>query len=137
MTSINQKHNFSVHQLVRTLKYWDRRAQMHTMSSFLFENFVLNFAESKSELSEYIDINLINFWNYLETAIYNNVSDPKGIDSNLNNLSYDKKTKISAKASDAYSKGYEAYRLEIEDKNQASAINKWRELFGNDFPQYS
>jgi len=137
MTSMNQKHNFSVHQLVRTLKYWNRRAQMPTMSSFLFENYVLNFAESKSELSEYIDINLINFWNYLETAIYNNVNDPKGIDSNLNNLSYDEKTKISAKANDAYSKGYEAYRLETEEKNQASAINKWRELFGNDFPQYS
>lgn len=76
MTRMNQKHNFSVHQLVRTLKYWNRRAQMPTMSSFLFENFVLNFVESKSELSDYIDVNLINFWNYLKTAVYNNVNDP-------------------------------------------------------------
>lgn len=136
-TDINQKHKFSVHQLVRTLKYWNRRAQMPTVSSFLFENFVWNFAESQSELSDHIDINLINFWNYLETAVYNNVSDPKAIDSNLNNLSYDDKTKISAKASDTYSKGYEAYRLETEDENQKSAINKWREIFGIDFPQFS
>lgn len=136
-TEMNQKHKYSVNQLVRTLKYWNRRAQMPNISSFLFENFVLNFAESKDELSNYIDINLINFWNYLETAVYNNVSDPKGIDSNLNNLSYDDKTKISDKASDAYSKGYEAYRLETEDKNQKSAINKWREIFGYDFPQFS
>lgn len=137
VTEMNQKHKFSVHQLVRTLKYWNRRAQMPTISSFLFENFVLNFAESKSELSDYIDVNLINFWNYLETAIYNNVNDPKGIDTNLNSLSYDDKNKISNKANDAYTKGYEAYRLETEDKNQNSAINKWRELFGDDFPQYS
>lgn len=136
MTSMNQKHNFSVHQLVRTLKYWNRRAQMPTISSYLFENFVLNFAERRSELSEYIDFNLINFWNYLETAIHNIVSDPKGIDSNLNDLSYEDKTKISAKANDAYSKGYEAFRLETEDGNQYLAINKWREIFGSEFPQY-
>lgn len=136
-SSMNKKHAFSVHQLVRTLKYWNKRAQMPTMSSFLFENFVLNFAESKSELSTHIDINLINFWYYLKTAVYNDVNDPKGIDTNINQLSYEEKNKISAKANDAYTKGYEAYRLETEDKNQSSAINKWGEIFGNDFPQYT
>ncbi len=137
VTEINQKHKFSVHQLVRTLKYWNRRVQMPTISSFLFENFVLNFAESKAELSDYIDVNLINFWNYLKTSVYNNVRDQKGIDANLNKLSYDEKTKVSAKANDAYSNGYEAYRIETEDKNLNSAINKWREIFGSDFPRYS
>lgn len=136
-TTVNQKHKFSVHQLVRTLKYWNRRAQMPTISSFLFENLVLNFADSKTELSDYIDVNLINFWSYLESAIYNNVRDPKGIDANLNNLSYDDKTKISTKAKETYTKGYDAYQLETNDKNQNSAINKWREIFGSDFPQYS
>jgi hypothetical protein len=136
-TEINQKHNFSVHQLVRTLKYWNRRAQMPTISSFLFENFVLNFAENQDKLSDYIDVNLINFWHYLKTAIHNNVNDPKGIDSNLNQLSSDDRNKIYSKANDTYAKGYEAYRLETEDKNQSSAINKWREIFGSDFPQYT
>jgi len=135
--SMNSKHDFSVHQLIRTLKYWNRRAQMPTISSFLFENFVLNFAESKSELSTHIDINIINFWYYLKSAIYNNVADPKGIDTNLNQLTYDEMNKISSKANDAYTKGYEAYRLETEDSNQSSAISKWREIFGNDFPQYT
>lgn len=137
ITKMNQKHNLSVHQLVRTLKYWNRGAKMPTMGSFLFENFVLNFVESKSELSNHIDINLINFWSYLKTAVYNNVNDPKGIDANLNQLSLEDKAKIFEKADDAYTKGYEAYRLETEDKNQNSAINKWREIFGNDFPQYN
>lgn len=136
ISKINQKHNYSVHQLVRTLKYWNRRAKMPTMSSYLFENFVLNFAESKSELSNYIDVNLINFWYYLKSAIYNNVNDPKGIDTNLNQLSLEDKNKIYEKANEAYKNGYEAYRLETEDKDQNSAINKWREIFGEDFPQY-
>jgi hypothetical protein len=136
VTEMNQKHNFSIHQLIRTLKYWNRRAKMPTMSSYLFENFVLNFAKNNSELSDYIDLNLINFWDYLKTAVYNNIPDPKGIDSNLNQLTLEDKNKIAEKANDAYTKGYEAFRLETEDKNQNSAINKWREIFGDDFPLY-
>lgn len=136
ITKMNQEHNFSVHQLVRTLKYWNRRVKMPTMSSFLFENFVLNFVESINELSDYIDVNLIDFWSYLKTAVYNNVNDPKGIDLNLNQLSLEDKNKIFKKAEEAYAKGYEANRLETVDKNQNSAIDKWREIFGNDFPQY-
>ncbi|OOG69965.1 hypothetical protein [Flavobacterium sp. A45] len=137
ITNLNKNYNYSIHQLVRTLKYWNRRAKMPTMSSFLFENFVLNFVESKSELSKHIDINLINFWSYLKTAVYNNVNDPKGIDSNINQLSFEDKNKIFERAKDSYEKGYEAYRLETEDKNQNSAINKWKEIFGNDFPPYN
>ncbi|CAD0007817.1 SMODS domain-containing nucleotidyltransferase [Flavobacterium salmonis] len=135
--SLNKKYNSSVHQLVRTLKYWNKRAKMPTISSYLFENFVLNFVESKTELSPHIDINIINFWNYLKSAVFNNVNDPKKICSNLNDLSLDDKRKISEKANDAYHKGYEAYRLETEDQNQEASINKWREIFGSDYPQFN
>lgn len=137
ITKINLQHNFSVHQLVRTLKYWNRRVQMPTINSYLFENFVLNFAEKQEKLSDFIDVNLINFWYYLKTAIYNDVIDPKGIEINLNQLTYDDKNKIQSKANDAYLKGYEAYRLELENKDQQSAINKWREIFGENFPKYN
>ena len=135
--SLNQKYDSSVHQLVRTLKYWNKRAKMPTISSYLFENFVLNFVESKTELSKHIDINIINFWYYLKTAIFSNVNDPKGICSNLNDLSLDDRRKISEKANNSYDIGYEAYRLETEDKNQEAAINKWREIFGSDYPQFN
>lgn len=135
--SLNEKYNSSVHQLVRTLKYWNKRAKMPTISSYLFENFVLNFVESKTELSQHIDINIINFWHYLKSAVYKTVSDPKGISANLNELSLDDKRKISEKANDSYEKGYEAYRLETEDENQEAAINKWREIFGSDYPQFN
>jgi hypothetical protein len=109
---------------------------MPSMSSYLFENFVLNFCESKEILSDYIDINIVNFWNYLKSQIYNEVKDPKGIEHNLNQLSNDEKSKIAEKANDAYLKGYEAYRLETKEKDQKSAINKWGEIFGDDFPKY-
>jgi hypothetical protein len=136
ITTINQKYNGQVLQLIRTLKYWNRRAAMTTIPSYLFETIVLNFIEGREKLSEYIDVNLINFWFYLKDAIYNNVNDPKGFQGNLNTLTYSEKTGISSKANDAYSKGYEAYKFETEEKNQSKAINKWIEIFGDKFPKY-
>lgn len=133
---LNNKHKHSVHQLIRTLKYWNRRAKMPSISSYLFENFVLNFCEDKDELSDYIDVNVINFWYYLKSQVYNNVKDPKGIQVNLNALTYEEKNKISEKANDAYTIGYEANRLEAKESDQESAINKWRQIFGDDFPKY-
>jgi len=135
-TEVNQKHDGKILQLIRTLKYWNRRAQMPTIPSYLFENLVLNFYDSKTEISKWIDVHLINFWHHLKTAIYNSVSDPKGFQTDLNTLSYNDKVKISNKASDTYDKGYEAYKIETEEENQEKAINKWREIFGDDFPKY-
>jgi len=136
ITSINQKNNGKIPQLIRTLKFWNRRALMTTIPSYLFETMVLNFVESQENLSDYIDVNMINFWLYLKNAIYNNVDDPKGFQGNLNTLTYLEKTGISTKADDAYSKGYEAYKIETEEKNQSKAINKWSEIFGDKFPKY-
>ena len=135
-TRINQKHNGDILQIVRTLKYWNRRAQMSTIGSYLFENFVLNYFDSKSKISNYLDINLIKYWSHLKTEIYQSVADPKGIQDDLNDLSYDDKVKVSNKASDTYYKGCEANKIETEEKNQEKAINKWGEIFGDDFTDY-
>lgn len=136
ISRVNQKHDQSVHQLVRTLKYWNRYAKMPTMSSYLFEVMIVDYCDRKNELSKYLDVNLINFWHYLQSKIYHSIHDPKKIELDLNTLSYDDKIKVSEKAKDAYSKGYEAYRLETEEKDQNASINKWREIFGNNFPVY-
>lgn len=136
ITTINQKYAGKVLQLIRTLKYWNRRALMTTIPSYLFETIILNYIETKDSLSDYIDMDLIPFWNHLSSSIYNAVPDPKGFQGNLNTLSYSEKTGISARANDAYLKGSEAYKIEMEEKNQSKAMNKWIEIFGNKFPKY-
>ena len=136
VSNINQKHKGKVLQLIRTLKYWNNRASMPTIPSYLFENIVLNFAEQLNELSDYIDFNLRNFWCHLKDDIYNKVQDPKGYQGNLNVLSFDDQIKISLKANDTYTKALEAIHFETQENNQKKAINKWREIFGNEFPSY-
>jgi len=136
VSEINQKYDGKVLQLIRTLKYWNKRALMPIIPSYLFENIILNFAEKQSELSEYIDLNLKDFWYYLKNAIYYEVQDPKGFQGDLNNLSYDQKYKISSKAEDSYKKAQEAIYYETKEEDQEKAINKWREIFGDEFPAY-
>lgn len=136
VTRINKKHSGEILQLIRTLKYWNRRVQMPTISSYLFENIVLNYFDSKAKILGFLDGNLITFWKHLKTAIYQSVPDPKGIQDDLNNLSYEDKVKISTKANDTYNKAYEAYELETKEKDQEKAIKKWAEIFGDDFPKY-
>jgi len=133
---INSKHGGKTHQLIRTLKYWNKRGAMTTVPSYLFENIILNYLDGVETLSDFIDVNLINFWHSLKSSIYNEVQDPKGFQGNLNTLTYDEKAGIATKANDAYTKGYDAYKIETEEKNQSKAINKWIEIFGDKFPKY-
>jgi len=136
VSNINQKHNGKVLQLIRTLKYWNNRASMPTIPSYLLENIVLYFSEILDKLSDYIDFNLCSFWFYLKDAIYYEVQDPKGFQGNLNNISYDDKIKISLKADNTYTKASEAIYFETQENDQKKAINKWREVFGSEFPTY-
>ena len=51
-------------------------------------------------------------------------------------ISYSEKQKISEALKTAYNKASEASTLEINNKNNASAIKKWGEVFGDSFLKY-
>jgi hypothetical protein len=136
VTDINQIHKGRLLQLIRTLKYWNRHHSSFTLSSYLFENIVLNFANSKTELSDWIDFDIRDFFNYLSSAVMLSVSDPKGFQDDLNTCNYFEKLSISQKATWAYNKAKEAVFAETNEKDQQKAINKWREIFGSNLPTY-
>lgn len=136
ITTINQEYGGSVLQLVRILKYWNNVSTTKTIPSYLFETIVLNFVNDQKKLYDYIDVNVISFWQYLKTAILADVGDPKGFQGNINSLIYTERRSISSNAEDAYKKGYAAYKFETEEDNQEKSINKWGEIFGKEFPKY-
>ncbi len=136
VTTVNQKHEGKIAQIIRTLKYWNRRASMPTISSYLFENIVLNFFDSRSEISTFFDFNLRDFWGHLKYVIYYSIPDPKGFQDELNSLSQEDKDKISRKADDTYKKANDAINYEVNEKDTRKSINKWREIFGDKFPDY-
>lgn len=136
VTEANQSNNGRTLQLIRTLKYWNRRNSTYTIPSYLFENIVINYVNSKTELSQWIDFNIRDFFSYLSSAIFDSVYDPKGFQGDLNTFTFTEKTAISIKADWAYEKSKEAVNAETNEINHQKSINKWREIFGPYFPNY-
>lgn len=137
VSEINQNHNGNVLNVIRLMKYWNRRPTMPSMSSYLIENMILNFYSAQyTKASEYVDLEVPKVLQYIQTSIFYSVNDPKGIQGNINQLSYEDKEKISKRAYRDYLKAVEARNLESEGDHKLS-IAKWSEIFGENFPTYT
>lgn len=137
-SEINQSHDGHVLELIRLVKFWNSRRITTTVGSYLLECMILNRYENKAKSENWwVDMEFRDTMLYLSSAIYSSVNDPKGIQGNLNTLSLDDRIKISVAMKTAYEKAQAAFSLEVTDKNQKAAINKWREVFGTSFPTYT
>ncbi len=134
---VNQKHDGNVLNVIRILKYWNKRPTMPSMPSYLIENMILDYFEQPfvSEASKFVDLEVPKVLAYIRDNIYGVVNDPKGIQGNINTLTSDEKSKIWDRANLDNSRAIEARELESNDDKQAS-IEKWKEIFGNEFPDY-
>ncbi|MCU8024420.1 MULTISPECIES: nucleotidyltransferase [unclassified Shewanella] len=135
VTDINKLCDGKVLDAIRAIKYWQRRATMPSMSSYLLESMVLNYFETNGKASQFIDINIIYILGYIKNNVWNQVNDPKGIQGNLNTLSYDDKLKISQKAEQNFNMSLAANEFEKAGDHE-KAIGEWRKVFGTEFPQY-
>lgn len=135
--SVNRKQDGRVLNALRLMKYWNRRPTMPSMGSYLLENMVLNYYAGRpdSSATQYVDIEVVGLFDYIGRAVYFPVYDPKGIQGDLNLLTYDEKSKISVRSVFDYGRASEAREFE-KTKDFKSSIGKWREIFGDDFPAY-
>lgn len=133
---INQKHNGKVLNIIRIMKFWNARATMPTMPSYLLENILLNYYDIAFSCSDYIDIELPSAFQAVRNAVFSSVPDPKGFQSDLNQLSIEDRSKIYTRAGLDKEKAEDARRLETSCTTHKECINKWREIFGADFPEY-
>lgn len=131
---VNDRGN-EVLTTIRLAKYWNGRPTMPSMPSYLLENMVLDFFE-KNAVSEYPDFNFKGLMQYLQSAIFMPVNDPKGIQGNINTLEIWDTFKISSRCQQDHRKAIDAWDFE-QAKDQKAAINKWREIFGNCFPEFN
>lgn len=135
-SNVNSAHSGRILNVIRAVKYWNKRPTMPTMDSYLLENMILDYyTEATSKTSEFVDIELEYVFLDIHKRVYNSINDPKNIQGNLNRLTSDEKKKISDRAYDDYVKAFNARKLE-DEKNQKDSINKWREIFGDEFPKY-
>lgn len=138
VSDINQVHDGHVLELVRLVKYWNRRRITTTVGSYLLECMILNRYENKAKADNWwIDAEFRDTMYYLSSVIYGAVNDPKGIQGDLNTFSFEDRVKISSAMQTAYEKSRDAFNLEVNNKDQKASINKWREVFGTSFPAYT
>lgn len=135
ITNANQNKDGRLLELIRLFKKWNKVKNAKTIPSYLLETLIVNYANSKSQLDEYIDWRFKDALKYISDNIMNEVQDMKEIQGNINNLSLENRSDIREKAMNDYNKACEAIEVESEG-NQEKAIKIWGEIFGKDFPIY-
>lgn len=134
--NINQWHDGNVLNVIRIIKYWNVRPTMPSMSSYLLETMMLNYYNNKADkASTFVDLEIAGVLEYIETTVLYDVNDPKGIQGNINTLSWDERIKISNRAKSDKLKAIDARSFESSNDHEKS-INKWAEIFGSKFPEY-
>lgn len=136
-TDINGKHQVSVLDMIRIMKYWTKRRTAATMGSYFLECMILNYYDSVwANSSKYIDIELPNLFAYIYHQIYNSLNDPKGFQGDLNNLTWSERNSIQERAKLDYNRSIDACDLKTNGKHKES-IETWCEIFGLEFPTYT
>lgn len=120
-------------ELIRLCKKWNKIKKCPTMSSYLLETLLVDFAnKQRKSLEGDLPARFAKALFYVATYIFDDVMDMKGVQGNINTLTKEAKKAIHQRAYDDYEKALVA----LECTDERVAINKWREIFGQEFPIY-
>lgn len=137
---LNKAFKNIVTKVVRLVKYWNYRGKMPTMTSYVLETMVLDYFDSlqtpKEDQTLYPDLLFRDALRYIGNNIYSSINDSKGIEGNINSLTYLERYKLMLRANNDYKKACEAVEAEINDKDYKKSINIWKSIFGDEFPLY-
>jgi hypothetical protein len=125
----------NVLNVIRAVKYWQRRPTMPSMSSYLLETLILDYYAGRAACSSFVDMELEALFRHLGLYVQFSVNDPKGIQGDINSLSAEARKAISDRCYLDAQKVSEARWFE-ENNEYEKSINKWRDVFGPFFPVY-
>jgi len=133
VTEVNRAKDGQLLQVIRTMKYWKKR-WWSNVGSYLFEQMIINnslYIDYNQQFSQIIAVML----NQLSSTIWGSVQDPKGMQGDLNQFDIETRQNLSSIAQQSYAIANDSRIKEMWGNNSA-AIDKWREVFGIEFPQY-
>ena len=68
VSNVNTNHSNNVLNIIRVLKYWNKRPTMPSMSSYLLETLIVYYYENCSGIAgSYVDIEIPNLLNYISS----------------------------------------------------------------------
>ena len=134
VTNTSKDKEGRVLELIRLCKKWNNVKKATTIPSYLLETMIINYCDSQTTLSQFIDYRFRDALKYIADNIKNSVNDMKEIQGDINTLSDSDRSKLKDKANNDYQKACEASEMETVD--QEKAIKLWGEILGGDFPTY-
>ncbi|MCY5633559.1 nucleotidyltransferase, partial [Salmonella enterica subsp. enterica serovar 1,4,[5],12:i:-] len=123
VTTINVQNNGNVLNVIRAVKYWQRRPTMPSMSSYLLETLILDYYAGRTSCSSFVDMELEALFRHLGQSVRYSVNDPKGIQGDINSLSAEARKAISDRCYLDAQKVSEA-RWFVNNKEYEKSINK-------------
>lgn len=135
ITYLNQEYGGIALPLVRLMKFWKKKAWGDSVSSYMFEQMILNGIHSGNMKGNSWQERVKNALSYLRDAIHLPVPDPKGIQGDLNDIASADRIVLSNKAQEDASVAVMARAKEVLGMAK-DAIAGWRIVFGSDFPDY-
>ena len=143
VSRLNLQFNNQVLSTIRLVKYWNRRGQMPNITSYVLETMVLDYftqanhsVYNNGTYYDYPDMHFRDSLHYISNHIMYTVQDSKGIQGDINTLTYEQKSKIQTRANNDYNKACSAVRAETQENNNQKSITIWRDIFGDNFPKY-
>jgi hypothetical protein len=129
----NNKHGGKALEIVRLVKYWNRRPTAPSIPSYVLETMVLTLLLSNTNLSfQNPDLGFAYTLDYIKSAIMMPIQDLKWIQGDLNKLPFLERVKVSTRAAKDLEKASIALSEERRG-NYASSLTQWTAVFGNEF----
>ena len=79
VSKVNQAHDGNILNVIRAVKYWNRRPIMPSMGSYLIETMIVYYYENKAtKAGAWVDIEVKDILGHITSAVWSSVSDPTG-----------------------------------------------------------
>lgn len=135
VADINQFNGGNALPLIRLMKFWKEQNWGDEVSSYLFEQMVLNgFSEGRIQGDSWQE-RVKSALFYLKDAVRQPVMDPKGIQGDLNTLDTATRIDLSNTAQMASTMAVLVIASEAVGKTE-DAVGEWKSVFGDKFPDY-
>lgn len=135
VTAINQKHSGTVLNVIRMIKFWNRRSTMPSIPPYALETLILTYYNSALSCSAFVDIEFGTLVRWLASSVLLPIHDPKGLQADLNTLSREERIAVYVRAQADASVADEARAAEATG-DQKKSIGLWGAIFGPSFPSY-
>ena len=135
-TSIISRHGGHLWNVLRLIKFWNKRRSVRTIRSYLLECMVLDFYEHQAyQAAARPEVEIPRVLRHISHRVLADFNDPKNIQGNINSLSWEERVEVSTKAS-AHAQEAEAALTEQARGDERVAIIRWTEVFGTDLPAF-